>query len=368
MPVTIASTGIFNGGVQAGLPVAAGAAYGITSPGPGTNASAGLAKVTGTGLAPALAGATRIRHVGTALGYGTAGDETPATFLSYVGAGNLALLHFFMGASIPASLSAAPYSIPSYAGVYRVLLDFELTHYGYSGGIYGSGGTPAGGAVTDLGNLQTFLTSCQAGGLDVTVQLWHEPYNKFNLGTQSQNNLDFTNSMGYYGSMLRSLGIPVKFNPSNYSANSSYGHWAATIGNAGAPGLGWAACAAGYIDEVVTDIYVNEASSGPPGVQGTLTDCFGLANAFSLPFGMNEYGYAPAGGAAYTQTDINAFSSYILGYFQNLLAANYPVCDLVTWATNDNAVTAGMYLASAWSGTTIANYQSLFSGFDGGIY
>jgi len=28
-------------------------------------------------------------------------------------------------------------------------------------------------AVTDLGNLQTFLQSCQAGGLDARVCLWH---------------------------------------------------------------------------------------------------------------------------------------------------------------------------------------------------
>ena len=348
MPLTILNTGTFNG----------------------ASTTAGLASASATALSASTSASsgTRTRHVGAALGFGTAGDESPATFLSVVGSGNLGLLHFFLGSSIPSSLSAAPDDIPSYAGVYRVLLDFELTHYGFSNGTYGAGGTPAGGAVTDLGNLRTFLESCQAGGLDVTVQLWHEPFNKFNLGTQAQNNLDFTNSMGYYGTMLRSLGIPVKFNPSNFSANSSYGHWAATIGNSSAPGLGWAACNAGYIDEVVTDIYVNEASSGPPGVQGTLTDCFTLASAFSLPFGMNEYGYAPAGGAAYTSSDVNAFSSYVLGYFQNLLAISYPVCDLVIWATNDNATTAGMYLASNWSSTTLANYQAVFADFDGGTY
>jgi hypothetical protein len=366
MPLTILNTGTFNGTpITAGLAAASTAGLGAL---PSVKAAAGLGAASAAALAASVSAGSRVRHVGAALGYGTAGDETPATFLGVVGSGNLALLHFFMGASVPASLAAAPYGIPSYAGTYRVLLDFELTHYGYSAGTYGAGGTPAAGAVTDLGHLQAFLESCQAGGLDVTVQLWHEPYNKFNLGTQAQDNLDFANSMGYYGTMLRSLGIPVKFNPSNYSANSGYGHWGATIGNSAAPGLGWAACSAGYIDEVVSDIYVNEASSGPPGVQGTLTDCYTLASAFALPLGMNEYGYAPAGGAAYTATDVNAFSAYVLAYFRNLLDGGYPVCDLVIWGTNDNATTAGMYLASAWSSTTIANYQSLFADFDGGTY
>jgi hypothetical protein len=347
MPVAILNTGTFNGVL--------------------TSAPAGLAPASAAAQAPSVLSG-RVRRVGAALGSGTAGDMTIAQFLAVVGGSRYGIGHFFYGATIPASLAAAPQGLAAYAGVRRALVDFELTHYGFSAGTYGSGGTPAGGAVTDRANLSTFLTSCIAGGLDITVTLWHEPFNKFNTGTQAQNNLDYSNSMGYYGSLLRSFGIPVVFNPSNFSANSSYGHWSATIGNSGTPGLGYAACALGYIDEVATDIYVNEASSGPPGVQGTLDDAFGLANAFSLPFGMNEYGYAPATAAAYTQTDINALSAYVLAYFQNLLSTGHRVCDLVTWATNDNASTAGMYLASSWSATTIANYQSLFDGFDGGLY
>jgi hypothetical protein len=367
MPVTILNTGTFNGGTIA--PTAKASAAGLAATVSTSGTPAGLASASAAVTSASAFGL--VRHVGATLGSGTAGDMTPAAFQAIVGSGNLGMLYFFLGSSIPASLSAAPYSIASYAGVYRVQMDFELTHYGYSNGVYGSGGTPAAGAVTDLGNLQTFLQSCQAGGLDARVCLWHEPYNKFNLGTQAQNNLDYTNSIGYYGAMLRTLGIPVKFSPSNYSANSSYGHWAQTIGNAAAPGLGYAAASAGYLDEIVTDMYVNEdGGAAGSGVQGELNDVWNLANAFSLPFGMNEYGYAPAvtTGNPYNQADVNAFNTYVMNYLQNLLSNGYPLTDIIVWATNDNATTAGMYLASNWSATSIAHYQTLFADFDGGAY
>lgn len=369
MPVTVLNTGTFNGGTIAGLARGSGAGLTATVSTGGSTANAGLPTATAASTSSTTFG--RIRRVGATLGFGETGDMSPATFQTYVGSGNLGLIYCFMQATIPASLAAAPQNIATYAGVYRVQFDFELTHYGYSNGVYGSGGTPAGGAVTDCANLQTFLQSCQAGGLDCTVCLWHEPYNKFNLGTQAQNNLDYTNSMGYYGTMLRSLGIPVKFSPSNYSANATYGHWAQVIGNAASPGLGYAACNAGYLDEIVTDFYVNEdGGAAGSGVQGTFDAVYNLANEFGLPMGMNEYGYAPAltSGYPYNATDVNNFNTYVMNYLENLLSNGYPLTDIIVWATNDNATTAGMYLASNWSATTIAHYQTLFSMFDSGAY
>jgi hypothetical protein len=335
---------------------------------------AGAAALSGTGSLSAAVTqqfgpviATRTRHVGAALGSGTTGDQTPAQFLTTVGGSRYAEGHFFFGATVPASLAAAPQGLSSYAGVRRALVDFELTHYGVSG-TYPTG-TPAAGAVTDRAALETFIQSCQAGGLDLVIQLWHEPYNKFNTqATVALNNQDHANSVGYYGEILRKYGIPVIFNPSNYSAqnhNTPGTDNPVTIGTAANPGLGWSACALGYIDEIRSDFYVNQQGVSS---QGVLDACGNLAAAFGLPFGLNELGFAPADLTAYTQADVDSFTSYALGYLASWAAAGNQLSDIVAWATNDNAVTAGMYLSTSWSSTTLARYQSLFDTYDGGTY
>ena len=326
-----------------------------------TTGTLGNAADDGGGLLVAINQPARQRRVGIDLG-NSAGDISPSSFISIVGSNSLVpryrISHWFFSNSIPSSFSSKAELVTEQSAGRRVMIDFELTHYGFSNGTYGSGGTPAAGAVTDAANLANFIESCLAGGLDLTLCLWHEPFNKFNTGTQTQNNLDYTNSMGYYGAVLRAYGIPVIFNPSNYSADN---YFATTIGTSGSPGLGWAACSAGYIDEVRSDFYVNENGVSN---QGTLTACANLADAFSLPFGMNELGYAPADTTSYSQTDVNTFSSYALSFFNSRQTAGKPISDIIFWGTNDNAVTSGMYLPTNWTGTTITNYQNFFDTFD----
>lgn len=314
---------------------------------------------------------SRIRHVGAALGYGTSGDETASQFLAIVGSPRYKVSHFFFGSSIPTSLASAPKNLAAEktAGR-RACLDFELTHYGING-TYGAGGTPAAGAVTDKNKLVTFLTDCKNNGLDFTVCLWHEAFDKFNkYSTQANNNLDYTNSMGYYGAALRALGIPVIFDPSNYSANH---HFAATIGTAASPGLGYAACAAGYIDECYTDWYPNEGNSSTTpagsGIQGTWDNIQALADTFNLPLGILELGPAPATASVnWNDADIQAFLTLVTNSISTRVAAGKPVADIIMWATNDNATQSGMYLASNWSSGTIAKYRNLFDTYDGKSY
>lgn len=309
----------------------------------------------------------RTRHVGAALGFGTAGDLTPSQFITAVGGSRYAVGHFFLQGNIPASLAAAPKGIPAYAGVYRALIDFELTHYGISG-TYGAGGTPAAGAVTDAANLGTFIQSCQAGGLDLTISLWHEPFNKFNgFGTNAQNVLDYTNSMGYYGAVLRQHNVPVVFDIGNFSAifHNAPTDNPITIGNATNPGLGWASCNLGYIDEVSTDFYVDEAGAT---TQGTLTNIANLALEFGLPLGVNEIGFTTANTATFTEADVVAYCAYLGGFLSGWVAGGNQLTDLIIWATNDNATTPGESLPAAWSANTLAFYQSLFDTYDGGLY
>jgi len=366
VPLTILNTGTFNGP-------------------PGTNATAGVARATGAALAGGGAPVLRTRRVGVALGNGSANsgglgfpDLTRSQFGTVVSPAAAGAVHPFFGTTVPASLAAAPQSLASYAGVCRAWVDFELTHYGFSAGTYGAGGTPAAGAVTDAAALGTFITSCQAGGLDLGVVLWHEAYSKFNLGTQAQNNLDYANSMGYYGAVLRQHGLPVIFDPSNYSANSSYGHWAQTIGNAGAPGLGWAACSAGYIDAVYTDIYVNEAGSF--GTQGTFDDVAVLASAFNLPLGIMELGVSPgtAPTPGYNEAQTDTFLSYTITWLAAWLAnttvtangSSIPtttVGDIVFWGTCDNGGYTQV-MPQNWSAQVIADYKTLFSAYDSTTY
>jgi hypothetical protein len=326
----------------------------------------------------------RVRHVGAALGDGSSNsgstgypDLTRAEFDEIViGCGTL---HVFFQDTIPASLSAAPQSLASYAGVCRVWVDFEPTHYGIDG-VYNDGGTPASGAVTDLANMSAFIESCQAGNLDLRIVLWHEVWSKFNVyGTQADNNQDLCNSLGYYGAMLRSYGLPVVLCVANYTANSSYGHWASAVGDAAAPGLGWAVCSLGYIDEVYTDIYTDEAGT-IGGAQGTFDNMATLASAFSLPLGILELGPIPASNPdpGYNAADTNTFLSYVIDYLSAWVAdptvvANgvsiptTPLADIVFWATADN----GGYTQSMpqnWSTQTVTNYDTLYDTYNGGVY
>lgn len=350
----------------------------------------GAAALSGTGTMQGtiqLPLTVRVRHVGAALGDGSSNSgSTGYPDLSLTAFENdvvtpagCGTLHLFFQDSIPASLSAAPQSLASYAGVCRVWVDFEPTHYGING-TYNAGGTPAAGAVTDAANLGTFIQSCQAGGLDLRIVLWHEVWSKFNVyGTQASNNLDCTNSLGYYGAVLRSYNLPVPLCVSNYTANSSYGHWASAVGNAAAPGLGWAACSLGYIDEVYTDIYVDEAGS-IGGAQGTFDNMATLASAFSLPLGILELGPIPASNPepGYNATDTNTFMSYVIDYLAAWVAdatvvANgvsidtTPLADIVFWANADN----GGYTQSMpqnWSSQTVTNYQTLYDAYNAGVY
>lgn len=311
----------------------------------------------------------RTRHVGATLGTTTAGDLTPAQFISAVGGSRYAVGHFFLQDSIPASLAAAPKGIPAYAGVYRATIDFEPTHYGTSG-VYGAGGTPAAGAVTDAAAIGTFIQSCQAGGLDLKLTLWHEPFNKFNgLATNADNVLDYTNSMGYYGAVLRQYNVPVVFDVGNFAAQN---HNTPTdnpiyIGNAANPGLGWAACNLGYIDETSSDFYVNQQGTSS---QGNLNNISALAAEFGLPFGLIEFGFGPANATAtYSEADVAAFVSYLSGFITSWVAGGNQLSDMMVWATNDNDTgTPGIYLPAAWSSNSMAFYQSLFDTYDGGLY
>lgn len=303
-----------------------------------------------------------VRHVGAALGFGTLGDDDATSFQAVVGSGRYKVSHFFFGGSIPASLSAAPKNLSAeQTAGRRAIIDFELTHYGV-------GGSPAAGAVTDKNNLITFAQDCKTNGLDFKICLWHEPYNKFNTqATQALNNLDYTNSMSYYGAALRAIGVEVIFDVSNYSANH---HWAQTIGNAAAPGLGWAACSMGLIDSVYTDWYVNEGNSATTpagsGIQGTWNNIEDLADAFGLPLGILELGPAPATNAVqWNETDIQAFLTMVTTSLSTRAASGKAIGDIVWWATNDNATQTGMYLVGSWSAATIAKYQNIFDTYDG---
>lgn len=302
------------------------------------------------------------RRVGAALGFGTTGDLVDTDFTAIVGS-RYGISHFFFGGSIPASLATAPKNLAAeHTAGRRACLDFELTHYGV-------GGSPAAGAVTDRTALISFLTDCKTNGLDFIVSLWHEPYNKFNVqATQTLNNLDFTNSMSYYGSSLRTLGYEVIFDVSNFTANH---HWANVIGNAAAPGLGWAACSMGLIDSCYTDWYPNEGNSSTTpagsGVQGTWDNIQDLADHFNLPLGILELGPAPATNAVHwNETDIQAFLDLVISSLATRAAAGGEIGNIIWWATNDNATTPGMYLPSGWSGTTVNKYKAMFDTYNGG--
>ena len=323
----------------------------------------------------------RTRHVGAALGFGGSlsgqTDRTPAQFISIVGS-RYGTGHFFFGGSIPSSFAASGQGLTAYPtlnGGTRAWVDFELTHYGVNG-TYNAGGTPAAGAVTDAANLAAWIADAQGSGLDLRVVLWHEAFNKFNVqATQTLNNLDYANSMGYYGAVLRAAGLPVVFDPSNYSAQN---HFSATIGTSGTPGLGWAACAAGYIDEVYTDFYVDQQASG---TQGHWDEVATLASNFSLPLGVLEYGVTPAVAPpafneAHTVTFLAMMATFLSQWENNSTWTDSgghsipttDVADLVFWSNVDGPGSIVQMLPQNWSANTIAQYQALFDTFDGGTY
>lgn len=363
------------------------AAYLVGLKGVSTSSAVSLAETAAVHDSFSVTGAGgRIRRVGCALGFGGSlsgqTDRTPAQFAAIVGTNGAGHVrygngHFFFGGSVPASLAAAPQGLAAYVtlnGGTRATVDFELTHYGVNG-TFGAGGTPAAGAVSDRNKLDTFIASCQAGGLDLRICLWHEAFSKFNVqATKDLNNLDYANSMGYYGVTLRKYGIPVYFDPSNYSAQN---HFSATIGTAASPGLGWAACAAGYIDEIHTDFYVNQNGVGH---QGHFDEVATLASAFNLPLGVLELGVTPADTTSWTAADADAFLSYVIGFLSDwhnnatvtlddsTVISTTDVADIIFWGNVDGGGSWVQALPQNWTANNLTDYHTLFDTYDNGTY
>jgi hypothetical protein len=370
--------------------LAGGPSAGAAAPQPGTRPRPAAA--AGTAAAPAATvttGAARIRHVGCALGYGGSlsgqNDLTAAQFRAIVSPADLGANYFFLS-SIPASLAAAPKGIPAFAGVCRVWVNFELTHYGING-TYGAGGTPAAGCAADAAALAAFIESCQAGGLDLQVVFNHDVYIRFNVysgGTlaqnQADNNRDCANTFGYYGAVLRAHGLPVVWIANNYTANRRNDPAVSnplTIGTAQAPGLGWAACAAGAVDIISTQAYADELGQGQ---QGPLDNLAELASAFGLPFGIQELGVTPAGPiATFDENETQAWLSYVQGWLAAWDAGPTalvngtripvtPVADVLFWGNVDGPGSIVELLPQNWSAATVGKYRALFAAYDGQPY
>lgn len=194
MPVTIASTGLFNGGVLAGLSGANAAAYAVTGPGSGTSASAGLARVTATGQAATVtlgtAGLCGDDCVPSDYGGGT--QAAAITDWQSITGRTLQVLRYYYSGLPPSSISTALQALAD-AGI-AVALSFKPTVATTSGG----------GSSTDRSTINSFLSSCSSYGLNAMVAMYHEPCAELH----SASNYGYTQA--YYGPTVRSY-YPLVF-------------------------------------------------------------------------------------------------------------------------------------------------------------
>lgn len=212
-----------------------------------------------------------------------------------------------MGNSWPSTLAAS--NVAGDAGVRRVLIDIRPD----------STTTPA--------MLDTFLASCQAGGLQASVSIWSAP--------------DATFSSPQDWLSLLALYVPVIH-------RNGYQHVIAVGNNAIA--ANW--LAAWYPGDDLVDVIAPVfgcAGAAPGSGSPTLAVAQAFADAHGKPFGLADWG---ADHTRFSSAQITAFIAYVQGLFAARLKARKPCYDLF-WTNTGNI---GMLTAPA---AVIAAYKAM---------
>jgi len=258
-------------------------------------------------------------EIGAALGQVAGGSGTVTSFITLTGQ-PLAVRRVYLGNQIPASLAAS--IVAADAGVRRVSIDFQPDE------------------TTTPDQLDAFLASCQAGGLDAEITLWSGV--NMTSGNGTQWSIDGT---VWYQRMLEAY-VPV-IRRNNYAHVWVAANHAIVKNNVLAtwyPG-----------DDLVDMISPTFYCQGPrPGVKGsdTLAVVSAFADAHAKPLGLSEFAVDHA---QFSQTQGNDFLGYVKTFFTNRAAAGKPAGDLIYFNVNSG----GTYALATAPASYVTLYQQI---------
>jgi hypothetical protein len=253
--------------------------------------------------------------VGAAVGKVTAADPAVAGFISQTSR-SLPVRRVYFSDTIPTSLASS--IISGDLGVRRISMDFK----------------PVSSTTTQL---NTFLSDCQANGLDFDVSIWHEMFGDFSSGA------NFVSAMTPYMQVVQQYTRHI-WNPTNFSFIHNN-----LVANGWYPGDS-------LVDVISSDFYCQGSAPGAGG--DTLDAMANFADAHSKPFGICEFNADAANGNILTEAQGDAFLDYMLSFFGARLNASKPCADLLYFNSGSNTLQNG---PASW--TTI--YQELFDAFSG---
>jgi hypothetical protein len=253
--------------------------------------------------ATTVPGSQTVAILGAALGT-VGGVGIPVTsFIASTGEA-LNLRRIYLGNQIPASLGA---SLVAYdAGVRKVFIDFQPD------------------ATTTTTQLDEFLASCQAGGLNAAVSLWSNPQLSFN------NPQDYFTIVQEYSPIIRQHGYDHVFVISNTEAvyQGGLSRWF--------PGEEW-------VDAISAGFFCEGPMPGDGGTQ-TLSAMAAFARQQALPFGLAEFG---ADWSLYSEAEGVMFLEYILRFLKAQIASGNAIYDCVYLSASTFNLTDA---PAAWAG------------------
>jgi len=186
----------------------------------------------------------------------------------------------------------------------------------------------------DKAALNTFLASCQAGGLNAEVSLWQEPYGSGLPGHVSDGLTQslFVAGWKFYAPTIRQY-FPMTFDTSAYAVNH-HGE------NGYYPGDAW-------VDKVATDFYCSEYDGGE-----RLDLAASIADAASppKPFGLWEANSSTDPSQGQTQKQATDYFGYVKTFFAARLTAGKSNADLMLF--NSNSVLTQETAITVPDGTT----------------
>jgi hypothetical protein len=281
--------------------------YGVNNPvTTGTERSGAAAFSAGAALGvTALRVAAPACSLGTDLGLVPASDASVTAWLAGTGE-PIPARRIPLGNVIPASLSAC--DAAGDAGVRRVLFDVRPD------------------ATTTPAQLQAFLASCQAGGLEASVSIWA------GADTAFANPADWLAMLPGYARAISINGYRHVLAVSNKAVSSGWlGTWY--------PG-----------DALVDVIAPTFWCDGPAPGSGapTLAAAAAFADAHGKPLGLSDFG---ADHVAHSAARCEAYISYVQRFFTARKAAGKQCSDLFWLGTGSYSVlTAPSGVLAAWQG------------------
>lgn len=278
--------------------------YGVNDPQPTGQQWTGTANWDATGYLTVTADTIPVPAAGAGAGFTGVSASSPAVEAWLTAGLPLPARYIPLGNSIPASLAASAAALD--AGVRRVQFDVRPD------------------ATTTPSQLDEFLASCQAGGLEAAVSIWTQPDGTFS------NMEDWLDMLPSYVAAIHNNGYRHVVAPGNNSVNSG---WL----NAWYPG--------DDLTDVIAPVF---GCSGPaPGSGGpTLAVAEAFADARGKPFGLGGWGFNHV---SYTAAQGVAFISYVQRVFTARKAARKPCYDLMyTQSGNYSLLTAPAPVLAAY--------------------